>query len=113
MKMQDEFSKQFAEQVKGCAATIEQVASGESELGDVAEYFEDVLDVEIISDLRGEYRGAKIWLTLGGPNICLDTRESCVKGYWWSDRAECHVQKFAVDAVDEYYSELWEMTRGY
>lgn len=131
MKMQDEFSKQFAEQVKGYAETIEDVVSGAEWFYDqycdddtdadeyadsyarLSKYFEDVLDVEIISDLRGEYRGAKIWLALGGPGICLDTREGWVKGYWGSDYAEYHVQSWAVAAVDEYFSEQWDISRGY
>ena len=110
MKVQEEFKRQFAAQVKACAETIEQVASSESEFDDIAEYFEDALDVEIICDLQGNYRGAIITLVLGGPNIYLDTREGWIEGYWGGDRAEYHVQSWAVDAVDEYFSELWEMT---
>ena len=72
-----------------------------------------MLDVEIISDLRGDYRGAIIALGLGGPNVYLNTRKGCITGYGWSDRAEWHVNSAAVDAVDEYFKELWEMTRRY
>lgn len=78
----------------------------------LSDYFEDVLDVEIICNLRGDYRGARVALTLGGPNIYFNTRKGCVECYWFSDYAEWHVRSFATDAVDEYFKELWEMSRG-
>lgn len=123
--------EQLEREVKHYAETLEELVSGDCEwfyndycdtdeereeyadsYARLSKYFEYVLDVEIICDLRGEYRGAKIWLVLGGPGICLDTREGWVKGYWWGDRAEWHVQRQTVAAVDEYFSEIWEMSRG-
>ena len=106
-------AEQLKADVKFCAETIEQVVAGTSEFGDIAEYFSDALDVEIICDLRGDYREARIALTIGGPSIYLNTRTNCIEGYWWSDSAEYHVNRAAVDAVDEYFEEIWEMTRGH
>ena len=118
--------------VKSYAETLEQIVRGDckwfynqycnsnddrDEYADccarLSKYFEDVLDAEIICDLRGDYRGARIALALGGSSIYLNTRKSCIEGYWWGDRAEWHVNSFAADAVDEYFQELWEISRGY
>lgn len=111
--------------VKSYAETIEELVSGNCEwfyndycddddrdeysgsYARLRKYFEDVMDVEIICDLRGDYRGARIALAIGGPSIYLNTRTGCIEGYWWSARAEWHVRSFAVDAVDAYFKELW------
>ena len=122
-------SEQLKADVKSYAETLECVVSGaewfyeeycdddRDEYVDsyarLSKYFEGVLDVEIICDLRGDYREARIALTIGGPSIYLNTRTNCIEGYWWSDSAEYHVNRAAVDAVDEYFEEIWEMTRGH
>ena len=103
-------AQQLRDEVKALALDIEEIAL---DYDNLAAYFEDVLDVEFIVDRCGDYRGARITLAIGGPGIFLNTRKSCIEGYWWSDYAEYHVKAFAVDAVDEYFSELWEMSRGY
>lgn len=120
MKMQEESKRQLKLAVKAAAESVEDAACGyydgekcEDEYSALEKYFEDVLDVEIISDMRGNYRGAIITLGLGGPSIYLNTREGWVKGYWGSDYAEYHVQSWAVAAVDEYFSEQWDISRGY
>lgn len=78
-------------------------------------YFEDVLDVEFRVDLRGDYRGARIALALGGPGVYLDTRASRIDGYWGfgSDHAEYFLDSATNNAVDDYFAELWEITRRY
>ena len=119
-------SEQLKADVKSYAETLECVVSGaewfyeeycdddRDEYVDsyarLSKYFEGVLDVEIICDLRGDYRGARIALAIGGPNIYFDTRDSWVKGYWGSDSAKYRIKSFAADAVDEYFSEIWKMT---
>lgn len=117
MKMQEESKRQLKLAVKAAAESVEDAARGyydgeqcENGYSALEKYFEDVLDVEIISDMRRGYRGARIALALGGPAIYLDTREGWVKGYWGSDFAEYHVQSWANDAVDEYFKELWDET---
>ena len=77
-------------------------------------YFEDVLDVEFKVDLRGDYRGAKVALAVGGPTIYYDTTTGWITGYAGGDtRAEYHVESCYADAIDDYFSELWEITRRY
>lgn len=54
----------------------------------------------------------KILLACGGPNIYLDTREGCVKGYWGAGcYAESYLHRGAVDAVDEYFEEQFNYLR--
>lgn len=111
--------EQLRAEVRQLALTLEDVARGsyyddepeqrEEYGGDIAAYFSDVLDVDFICGYDGRYRGVRIALALGGPGIFFDTREGWVQGYWGSDFAEYHVQSWAVDAIDEYFSEQWEL----
>lgn len=110
MKTQEQFQRDFALQVKGVAESIEEAAC--EDYDGLAEYFDDCLDVDFIVSGRLEYRGAKILLACGGPNIYLDTREGCVKGYWGAGcYAESYLHRGAVDAVDEYFEEQFNCLR--
>lgn len=102
--------EQLERGVQSLAKTIEEVAR---DFEAINEYFEDVLDVEIRCDLQGRYRGARVALGLGGPSFYLDTCRGSVEGIWGGDRAEWFVRRFATDAANEYFKELWEMSRGY
>ena len=121
-KMAETTREQLRNDVRQLALTLEDVASDDyydgedaklrDEYGsDIAAYFSDVLDVEFICGYDGCYRGVRIALALGGPGIFFDTREGWVKGYWGSDFAEYPVQRGAVAAIDEYFSEQWELVR--
>lgn len=69
-------------------------------------YFEDVLDVELITSLSGDYRGTIVTLCIGGPGIFLNTREGCIKGVWWGEKAQCPISRDICNAVDDYFSSL-------
>lgn len=123
--------EQLERDVKDYVATLEGLVSGDCEwfyndycnteddreeyadsYARISKFFEDVLDIEIVCDLQGCYRGARVALGLGGPNVYFNTRKGCVEGYTFGDYAEWHVKSFAVDAIDEYVKGLWEMSRG-
>ena len=72
------------------------------------EYFADCLDIEYTIDSRGNYLGACIWITLGGPNIWIDTRDRAVKLAWGSDRAECGIAYDTAEAIDEIFEEQYK-----
>lgn len=69
------------------------------------DYLSDVLDIEYIVGSDGEYRGARVLVAFGGPNIWINTKTNTVEGYWWADRAEASF----VDnlGLDDALSELW------
>lgn len=93
--------------VKVYAESIEEAVR----TGEIEDYLSEVYDAEITSTLYGEYRGVKIALALGGPNIFFDTRSGYVKGYWGTSQAEYHVKSFACNAVDNYFDMQWENGR--
>ncbi len=81
------------EYCKSVAEEIEKYATGKmtddngNELT-LYDYLNNVLDYEFTIDSRKEYRAAKIWVTLGGPNVWIDTAERMVKLAWGTNRAE-------------------------
>lgn len=79
---------------------------------DIYSYFADVLDVEYTIDSRFEYVGAKIYVTLGGPNVWIDTREGYVKGAWGCDREESWLPSEICDEIDDIFREYYESARG-
>ena len=72
------------------------------------DYFEDVLDIEyhIASD-RETVLGASFWVTLGGPNVKIDTYEKAVKLFWWGERAEYPLLSEVCEEINQFAQELW------
>lgn len=84
-----------------------ETVSGDFEQLSLYDYLADVLDYEITIDSRLEYMSAKIWVTLGGPNVWIDTAEKAVKLAWGTDRAEYPIDPGACEEIDEYMQDLY------
>ena len=59
---------------------------------------DNALDIEFTINGRGDYIGARVFVTVGGPGIWIDTRDNCVRGAWGTDRAESGT---CVNSLDE------------
>ena len=49
------------------------------------DYLSDVLDINWILNNDRTYKGARVLVAFGGPNIWIDTNLGQVEGYWWGD----------------------------
>ena len=49
------------------------------------DYVSDALDVDWILDHRREFKGARLLVAFGGPNIWIDTAKQTVEGHWGGD----------------------------
>ena len=49
------------------------------------DYISDVLDVNWVLDHNREFKGARLLVAFGGPNIWVDTTKQTVEGHWWGD----------------------------
>lgn len=49
------------------------------------DYLSDVLDINWILNSDRTYKGARVLVAFGGPNIWIDTNLGQVEGYWWGD----------------------------
>ena len=67
---------------------------------------DDNYGIKITTDLDGSsLYGADICVAFGGPNIYIETRDSCVRGYWGSDRVEVPLSYSACDAINDIIDE--------
>lgn len=93
----------------GIAQELEDIFYGEVEEdgpADMWEYLSDILDYDVTYDSQGVYRGCSIMVTCGGPNIYIDTINSEVRGYWWTDFERVPITRGACDLIDEIMSEI-------
>jgi hypothetical protein len=81
-----EYCKRIAEELEEYAAG-KMVDDDGNELS-LYDYLGDMLDYEFTIDSQKEYKAAKIWITLGGPNVWIDTAERAVRLAWGTDREE-------------------------
>lgn len=102
-------SNKITDQVMYIVNTLEtgHLCDGEEVTG--WDYLEDVLDVEWILNSDGSYKGARVLVAFGGPNIWIDTATNYVEGYWWGDKFEARYD----DAIEfgEAVKE-WAMCKG-
>ena len=89
-----------------CRKTFE-----ENELEPIAmyDYFADAFDIEYRIGSDREYRSVQVMVACGGPNIYVDTERKSVDLYWLGDRASYLLQPNTVYAIDECFSELFNM----
>lgn len=72
------------------------------------DFIERALDVEITRGLSGDYRGAKLYMTVGGPTIWVDTQTGFVEGRWVTYSCSKWVDSDAIDALNEAIEEIIE-----
>lgn len=80
----------------------------EGESSSLWDYFADALDVEYTIDSRGEYLGARVYVTLSGPNVWVDTRRGEVGGAWGTDRESVWLPSEICDEIDSIFCEAYE-----
>lgn len=73
----------------------------DAEQAGVCDVLADALDVEYTISARGEFRGARYAIAIGGPDIYVDTVRRRVELRWWSEYGDWPLSPEAVDAIDE------------
>jgi predicted RNA-binding Zn-ribbon protein involved in translation (DUF1610 family) len=89
-----------------CGAEIEE---SELEAVSIYDYFADtdIYDIEYHIGSDKEYRSVVLMVACGGPNIYIDTASKLVRLHWWNDYADYPLDYDAVDAIDNYFVELF------
>lgn len=67
---------------------------------------DNVLDYDYRCDSSHELESCRIWITLGGPNIWLDTGDKCLHGAWGTERVEWGVSMDICSYIEEYIEEM-------
>lgn len=92
-----------------CPHCGQEVDADDLEQLSIYDYFSDCFDIEYRCGSDRSYRSVSIMVACGGPNIYIDTDEKAVLLYWWSDRARYYLSSAAVEAVDEWAEEYWNL----
>ena len=50
--------------------------------------FDDVLDITVCASWHGDFQGAEVTFTIGGPAVWAETARRVVVGTWGSERIE-------------------------
>lgn len=80
------------------------------EEGDLRDYFDDYLDVDYIVNSAKEYESARIWVTVGGPGIWIDTEKSTVEISWGSTRKTAYLSYNVRDEIDDIFRDIYEIS---
>lgn len=76
------------------------------------DYFADALDYEYTIASTGDFLGVRVYVTLGGPNVWIDTRNGVIAGAWGTDREETWLPSEIADEINDIFREYYEMTRN-
>ena len=110
-------TEEFSE-VKGCRYDEEnelyimpdgeELCEGDVYPVDILEWLGDgIYDVEYTIGSEKDYRGVRIMIACGGPNIYVDTHSGDVELYWWGESARYPMSSYVVDMIDSTYEELF------
>lgn len=115
--MSDNLAQQYADSIHdGIIADMESgnifgVNEDTGEELSAYDWLEDVLDIEYLVNGEGQYRGAELLLTYGGPNAYLDTKHSTLTVYWGSGNATRYIPLGFTDYLNYALEEYWEATK--
>ena len=96
--------------LEGIREEIENYYNGFEEDGEersMVDYLSDVLDYEITLNSMMEYSSCKVWITLGGPNVWIDTAEREIKLAWGGERDSIWLPYEICEEIDCYFEELY------
>lgn len=98
--------------LEGIRAELEAIYNGEAtnEEGETAsfyDYISDCLDFEYVINSNKEYKSCKIWVTLGGPNVWIDTDTHEIKLACGTDRESIWLPSEICEEIDEVMSEFY------
>lgn len=99
--------------VDNIAKELKEIYNGEQinddgETMTLYDYISDVLDIEYTLNSSKELIGVRLWVTLGGPNIYIDTRAGEVVGHWGCDAARAWVPSEICEEITSYFDDIME-----
>ena len=109
----DDFSE-----VKGCRydeendmyimADGEEFCDGDVYPVDIFEWLDNgVYDVEYTIGRDKAYRGVRLMIACGGPNIYINTNSGDVELYWWNESARYPMSSDVINMIDSTYKKVF------
>lgn len=114
--MMEKRNQENFEYVSRVAQEIEQYYNGEikDESGEelnLYDYFSDVLEVNYIINGDLSYKGVKVYITLGGPTVWIDTCTGTIELRWANESATYYLDGEIIEAIDEIWEEYYNGMR--
>lgn len=79
----------------------------ENDIENLWDYITDSYGLEYTKTLQGDFRGCRLVIALGGPNIYIDTRENRLEGSWGGTKFYKEFDSWEVcNEIDEIVEEL-------
>lgn len=106
------------EYCKRIVEELEQYYNGEifdEETGEqlsLYDYFSNVLDVEYIINNDLSYKAVKVYITLGGPTVWIDTYTGSVELRWATESASYYLLSDVITEIDNIWEECYNTMRG-
>ena len=75
---------------------------------DLWDYFRNVLDWDYRVDRYHELLSVRVWLTVGGPSIWIDTETESIHGAWGYDKAKIPIASELSEAIFEVFAGDWD-----
>lgn len=102
-------NKQYVENIR---KELEKIYDGKAlnEDGEQAtfyDYFEDALDIEYTINANRTYKAVTVWITLGGPNVCINTRDHEIQLFWAGERETAWIPSEICDEIDAIFEEYY------
>ena len=106
-------AKENFDYCKRIAEELEQYINGEitdDETGETLslyDYFSDILDCEYIINSDFTYRAVKVYVTLGGPTVWIDTYSGSVELRWANEKSCYYLLSDTVNEIDNIFEEIY------
>jgi len=93
----------------GCSAEDLGVDQEEYDATNTAfNWLTDALDLEYVVHSNKSFKGARILVTYGGPNIWVDTVTNTVEGLWWGDKATATFDGPGAEEIEQACQDLFD-----
>lgn len=89
-----------------CGAYADDECEHDREPASAYDFLSDALDIDYVVSSSGEYRGAEVLVSFGGPNAWIDTR-SRMFHVAWGERASWAIPGEMAGELDDALEELW------
>ena len=74
----------------------------------MSDYFDDVFDIVHYVGGRDDYRGVRLMVACGGPNVYVDSMRRTVELYWWNESATWDLSSSASEDITDTFREYFE-----
>lgn len=84
-----------------------EIVNDDGEILSLYDYISDVLDYEYTIDSQLNYRACRIYVTLGGPTVWIDTYNKSVELRWANESATYYIPSDIIEEIDDIMEEYY------